>query len=76
MDNVDYPMKVYLFGEDGKYDKRDVITINNASELTKCMCNEIRNHILSNLEVRITDPNDYCLFHSMDGKILFPKRED
>lgn len=69
-----YPMSLYLFDANGRYDANSVITIENDGQLngpgTQLI---IKNHIKSGLEVRVTDPGDNCLFHAMNGKVIFPR---
>lgn len=66
-----YPMKVYLFDENGKY--TEPIILDNESQLNGVGTRTIlQSHIKQGLEVRITDPFDNCLFHADKGKIIFP----
>lgn len=70
-----FPAKLYLFNSAGKYDPRQVLTINDEKGLAASMP-LVRAHIADGKEVRITDPMDYCIFHAMNGKIVFPKLDE
>lgn len=71
-----FPAKLYLFGDDGKYDKRDVVIITDAEHLNSAeIRSKVSAHIKSGREVRITDPDDFCIFHAAGGKILHPAPE-
>lgn len=73
MNNPTFPAKLYLFDETGKYHKDKVVTITDEKHLNSpAVQTMIVAHIKSGLEVRMTDPNDFCLFHADKGKIIFP----
>lgn len=66
-----FPIKLYLFEPDGRYGAP--IFIENLEELnhpgTQML---VKAHIQRGLEVRMTDPMDFCVFHAANGLILFP----
>lgn len=70
-----FPAKLYLFDSAGKYDPRQVLTINDEKGL-KASMPLVRAHIADGKEVRITDPMDFCIFHAQNGKIVFPRLDD
>ena len=69
-----YPMFLYIYEKDGMHG--DPVQINSEAQLhdpgtvmiLKIAMQEKR-------EIRITDPNDFLLFHAQDGKILFDGKE-
>lgn len=69
---LNLPWKIYFFGKDGKYDKRDVIEIKEKDHLYAHSSN-ILYHVQNKLEVRVCDSLDYCIMHFKDGKRVFPK---
>ena len=69
----EFPLSIYFFREDGKYDKRDVVQVHNIPQLKVAMIELVAPHFRKGLEVRITDSGDTCLFQCDKGKIIFPK---
>lgn len=73
-DGLNLPWKIYFFNEDGKYDKRDVLTANTIQEMQSPMIvNKMRYFNDTKLEIRVCDSLDYCIMHWKDGKRIFPK---
>lgn len=69
-----YPMNLYLFDASGKYDPKDVVTIQDDAHLySQRVQTAITGHIKAGLEVRVTDPFDNCLLHAQGGEVIFPK---
>lgn len=65
-----YPLYVYLFDSQGCYSAP--IKITNELQLKCQMQFVIKRHVENKLKVIITDVEDNCVFHSEQGKILFP----
>lgn len=72
-DELNLPWKVYFFGNNGKYDKSDVLTANAKEEMEMPMIrNKIKYFNDAKLEVRVCDSLDYCIMHWKDGKRIYP----
>ncbi len=69
----DYPLFLYEYDTNGKYGKP--IDIPSALGLEILMNTTIKAAVQAGREVRITDVEDYCVFHAKDGKILWPPKE-
>lgn len=71
-----YPLKLFVFnvkqGSEWKYDPQEVITIVSAMELYNLQ-GFVVNQIHKKFEVRIIDADDFCVFHALEGKIIFPR---
>lgn len=71
-----YPLKLFVFnvkqGSEWKYDPQEVITIVSAMGLYNLQP-YVGQQIRDKYEVRITDADDFCVFHAMGGQIIFPK---
>jgi hypothetical protein len=63
-----YPMRVYVYDEDGRYG--DPLTVESETELYALKAT-LRDAMKRKMEIRITDPLDFLLFHAKGGEILF-----
>lgn len=69
-----FPLFLYLYDPQGRYGSPTEIT--DAGSLEAAMRIMVRDHIGRRLEVRITNLADELVFHSQDGKILWPQEQE
>lgn len=69
-DVPDFPCFLYLYRKDGYHNGK--IILENDLDLAAVMAGGIRIAIASKLEVMLTDGMDFVMFHSKDGKVLYP----
>jgi len=70
-----FPLRLYIYDAAGHHDSG--IEIRTESQLNGVgMRWIIHNAVAQKREVRITDPADFLVFHSRDGKILFPEDQE
>jgi len=69
-----YPLFVYIYDEKGYYG--DPVRVDNEAELKAQMEGSIAKALKNKCEVRVTDINDYLVFHSECGVIVFPPPTD
>jgi hypothetical protein len=69
-----YPLFLYLYDENGRYENPTEIA--DESTLEAAMRIMVRDHISRGLEVRITNLVDELVFHSQNGKVLWPTDEE
>lgn len=66
-----FPATIYFFKEDGTH--HGGTTVNSLERLNRPLMQALlRAAILMGVEVMITDPDDACLLHAKDGKVIFP----
>lgn len=69
-----FPMKVYIFSKDGTYGAPLIVESDDQLWDTRTKA-AIREAITRGVEVRVTDPMDFLLFHAKDGKVVFDGKE-
>lgn len=73
-DELNLPWKIYFFDKNGKYDKKDVLTIQSTDAfINQHTVNCMKRHNENKLEIRVCDSLDYCIMHWKDGRKVFPK---
>ena len=65
-----FPMKVFVYRKDGTYGAPVVVESDEELKSPRIK-GLIRDAFKSGVEVRITDPDDYLLFHANNGRIIF-----
>jgi hypothetical protein len=68
-----FPLFLSLYDEQGRYGNATEIA--DESTLEAAMQIMVRDHIGRGLEVRITNLADELVFHSQNGKVLWPTAE-
>lgn len=65
-----YPMSIYVYNADGYYGEPVIIRSEEQlySPRTKTL---LRLAMHQGVEIRIIDPNDFCLFQANEGRIIF-----
>ena len=72
-----FPIKLYVYRPDGKWDSKDVLTINSPAELhSERVALAVRVAVKSGVKVIMADCFDFCVFHAEGGKVLHPKPEE
>lgn len=74
MDGPIFPINLYIYGEDGMHGE-PILIVSEAQLNGPGTVMIIRDAVARGVEVMMTDPMDFCLFHAKDGKILFPEKE-
>lgn len=69
-----FPLFLYLYDSQGRYGSPTEIA--DAGTLEAAMRIMVRDHIGRSLEVRITNLADELVFHSQDGKVLWPREQE
>jgi hypothetical protein len=68
-----YPIRLYIYSSDGTYG--EPIMIMSEDHLMGVGTQFVVRHAVeTGHEVMMTDPNDFCLFHAKEGKVIFPPR--
>jgi hypothetical protein len=69
-----YPMRLYVYQPDGMHDEG--IEITSQSQLNGPGTRMILEAAMARgVEIRMTDPGDFLVFHADKGKVLFPVPE-
>lgn len=70
-----FPLRLYVYTEDGFHDEG--IEIVSEAQLQGPGVRLILQVAMERgVEIRMTDPNDFLVFHADKGQILFPTEED
>lgn len=73
MPATNFPLFLTLYDEQGRYGSPTEIP--DARTLEAAMRIMVRDHMGRRLEVRITNLADELVFHSQDGKVLWPAEQ-
>jgi hypothetical protein len=67
----DFPLYLYIYTKDVRYGNPEVIR--DREVLGMVMSGRVKDMIGKGREVRIVDGDDYLVFHSKGGRIIFPQ---
>lgn len=71
LESTGWPLYVYLYDETDHY--TDPFEVGNEFALQLILKTAVLQAVREKRQVRITDPDDFCVFHAEKGKVLFPK---
>ena len=64
-----YPMRGYVFTDEGRHDGG--VALRNKRQMEAFMATKATEAMKEGREIRITDCDDYCVFHAKDRRLLF-----
>lgn len=70
----DYPLYLYEYNAEGRYG--EPLRIAGPAGLQMLMGTLVKQALAEKREVRIVDAADVCVFHTRDGEIVWPKKEE
>ena len=68
-----FPVRLYIYNREGFYGE-PIMIFSEAQLNGPGTVMIIRHAVESGVEVVMTDPLDFCVFHAKGGEVLFPER--